>query len=138
MDCAVAPYPQLDDFYFSPLKVFEYMAAGCPIVASRIGQIEAVLEQGRTALLVDPGNPLALADAVESLCCDPTLASRLAQAARHRAFERHGWVHTVATSLAGLEGQAYETRVRVAADLRTRDAVGTPTDRHDAIEECVQ
>ena len=39
MDVAVAPYPPLDDFYFSPLKLFEYMAAGCAIVAAAIGQI---------------------------------------------------------------------------------------------------
>src|SRR5262249_36909852 len=37
MDVAVAPYPPLENFYFSPLKVYEYMAAGLPVVASRIG-----------------------------------------------------------------------------------------------------
>ncbi len=40
MDIATAPYPQLNDFYFSPLKLFEYMSAGRAIVASRIGQID--------------------------------------------------------------------------------------------------
>ena len=35
MDVAVAPYPDLSDFYFSPLKVYEYMAAGLPVVTSR-------------------------------------------------------------------------------------------------------
>jgi len=39
LDVAVAPYPPLEDFYYSPLKIFEYMAAGLPIVASAIGQI---------------------------------------------------------------------------------------------------
>src|SRR5262249_53202779 len=39
MEVAVAPYPKLASFYFSPLKVYEYMAAGLPIVASRIGQL---------------------------------------------------------------------------------------------------
>ncbi len=37
MDVAVAPYPNLPQFYFSPLKVYEYMAGGLPVVASRIG-----------------------------------------------------------------------------------------------------
>lgn len=104
VDCAVAPYPRLDDFYFSPLKVFEYMAAGRPIVASRIGQIESVLEDGETALLVEPGNPAALADAIHALRMDPATATRLASAARGRAFERHGWTHTLATSLDGVLG----------------------------------
>ncbi|MFN7915353.1 MAG: glycosyltransferase family 4 protein [Vicinamibacterales bacterium] len=106
VDCAVAPYPRLDDFYFSPLKVFEYMAAGRPIVASRIGQIESVLEDGETALLVEPGNPAALADAIHALRTDPATATRLATTARGRAFERHGWTHTLATSLDGVMGGA--------------------------------
>ena len=106
VDCAVAPYPRLDDFYFSPLKVFEYMAAGCPIVASRIGQIESVLEDQQTALLVEPGDPHALADAIEALQREPEVATRLAGAARRRAFERHGWVHTASVSLAGFDGGA--------------------------------
>src|SRR5262249_57748941 len=43
MDAAVAPYPDLSRFYFSPLKVYEYMAAGLPVVASRIGQLAQIL-----------------------------------------------------------------------------------------------
>lgn len=104
LDCAVAPYPRLDDFYFSPLKVFEYMAAGRPIVASRIGQIESVLDDGETAVLVEPGNPAALAEAIDRLRQQPAAASRLAHAARQRAFERHGWTHAASTSIAGLDG----------------------------------
>ncbi len=104
VDVAVAPYPRLDGFYFSPLKVFEYMAAGRPIVASRIGQIESVLEDQQTALLVTPGDPGTLADAIETLRRQPALAVRLSRAARDQAFSRHGWEHTVATALAGVEG----------------------------------
>ena len=44
MNVAVAPYPELDGFYFSPLKLFEYLAAGRPIIASAIGQITEILE----------------------------------------------------------------------------------------------
>lgn len=56
MDVAVAPYPPLDHFYFSPLKLFEYMAAGLPIVASRIGQLEELIDDGVTGLLCQPGD----------------------------------------------------------------------------------
>ncbi|MEQ1758402.1 MAG: glycosyltransferase family 4 protein [Vicinamibacterales bacterium] len=105
VDVTVAPYPRLDGFYFSPLKVFEYMAAGRPIVASRIGQIESVLEDQQTALLVTPGDPGRLADAIETLRRQPALAARLSRAARDQALSRHGWEHTVATALSGVEGQ---------------------------------
>jgi glycosyltransferase involved in cell wall biosynthesis len=104
VDVTVAPYPRLDGFYFSPLKVFEYMAAGRPIVASRIGQIESVLSDHQTALLVEPGNPGELASAIDTLRIQPALASRLALAARCQAFTRHGWEHTVSTALTGVEG----------------------------------
>src|SRR6266566_1502674 len=43
MDVAVAPYPAIGNFYYSPLKLFEYMAAGRAVVASRIGQVAQVI-----------------------------------------------------------------------------------------------
>jgi len=91
MDVAVAPYPRLDDFYFSPLKVFEYMAAGCAIVASRIGQIPDILSDGHTALLTVPGDALDLAAKIRRLWSDADLRRRLGAAARQEAFLRHGW-----------------------------------------------
>ena len=48
-------------FFGSPTKVFEYMALARPIVASRLGQIGQVLQDGRTARLVTPGDPVELA-----------------------------------------------------------------------------
>src|SRR5262249_5980169 len=51
MEAAVAPYPNLRDFYFSPLKVYEYMAAGCAVVASRIGQLDGLIEHEVSGLL---------------------------------------------------------------------------------------
>jgi len=80
-DITVAPYPELEDFYFSPLKLFEYLALGKAIVASRIGQIEDLLEADHHALLTPPGDTLALADALERLVTDEPLRRRLGQAA---------------------------------------------------------
>ncbi|MCA9218102.1 MAG: glycosyltransferase family 4 protein, partial [Planctomycetales bacterium] len=54
MDVALAPYRELDHaFYFSPLKVFEYMASGVPVVAPALGQIKDVVQHQRTGLLYE-------------------------------------------------------------------------------------
>ncbi|HMB69258.1 MAG TPA: glycosyltransferase family 4 protein, partial [bacterium] len=76
-DVAVAPYPPSDDFYFSPLKVVEYAALGLPIVASRIGQIAELLENGRSALLTEPGDIDDLAGALRRLRDDGALRAAL-------------------------------------------------------------
>ncbi|MCC6234174.1 MAG: glycosyltransferase family 4 protein [Verrucomicrobiales bacterium] len=91
MDIAAAPYPGLDHFYFSPLKVYEYMAAGLPVVASRIGQLENLVQDGETGCLVAPGEVAALAEALVTLSRDPALRERLGTAARRRVEARHTW-----------------------------------------------
>ncbi|HTD68214.1 MAG TPA: glycosyltransferase family 4 protein [Candidatus Limnocylindria bacterium] len=90
MDAAVAPYPPLTSFYGSPLKLYEYMAAGLPIVASRIGQIEEVIQNGTTGLLVPPGNAAALANALHELQLSYDLRARLGRAARE-IVQQHTW-----------------------------------------------
>jgi len=91
LDVLVAPYPQMDGFYFSPLKIFEYMAAGKPIVASRIGQVAEILEDGKTALLVPPEKPEALASALMRLRNDEKLGDRLGRQARETVQKKHTW-----------------------------------------------
>lgn len=90
MDVATAPYPAAEGHYFSPLKLYEYLAVGRPVVASRIGQTAQVLDGTDAALLVPPGDAGALADALRQLALDPALAARLA---RNAAIEgrRHDW-----------------------------------------------
>ncbi len=91
MDAAVAPYPPGANFYFSPLKVYEYMAAGLPVVASRIGQLENVIEDKVNGLLVPAGDVAALADALEQLRKNFELRIRMGQAARSAVIEKHTW-----------------------------------------------
>jgi glycosyltransferase involved in cell wall biosynthesis len=87
----VAPYPEIDGFYFSPLKIFEYMAAGLPVVASNIGQIPDLVQEGRTGHLVPPGRVRPLAEALVRLSREAGLRVRMARRARRRARTRHGW-----------------------------------------------
>jgi glycosyltransferase involved in cell wall biosynthesis len=91
MDVAVAPYPALPDFYFSPLKVLEAMAAGVPVVASRVGDLERLVTDGRTGRLVTPGDAGALAAALRALAARPDERARLGAAARRTAFAAHTW-----------------------------------------------
>ncbi len=91
MDVAVAPYPPMDGFYFSPLKLFEYMAASRAIVAAGIGQINDVLTDGVNALLYRPGDVAAMTRALKRLSADGSLRRRLGSAARQQALSRHTW-----------------------------------------------
>jgi glycosyltransferase involved in cell wall biosynthesis len=91
MDIATAPYTPHPDFYFSPLKLFEYMAAGVPVVAGRIGQLDELLEHDRNALLVPPGDAAALAAALDRLVRDPALRRRIAAAGREAITEERTW-----------------------------------------------
>jgi glycosyltransferase involved in cell wall biosynthesis len=90
-DAAVAPYPRLGRFYFSPLKVYEYMAAGLPVVASRVGQLVGVIRHGHNGLLCPPGDAAALAGALGELGADPGLRLRLGAAARDAVLREHTW-----------------------------------------------
>ena len=91
MDVAVAPYPHLSDFYFSPLKVFEYMAAGLPVVTARIGQLATVIEDDMNGLLYSPEDSRALGEALLRLRASPPLRQRLGNAARNTALQKHSW-----------------------------------------------
>jgi glycosyltransferase involved in cell wall biosynthesis len=100
MDVATAPYPATADCYFSPLKLVEYMAAGVPVVASRIGQIAEVVEDGVTGTLCAAGDAAELAAALERVMADPAAARRRAAAARGRVVERYTWDAVVGRVLA--------------------------------------
>src|SRR5581483_12007044 len=73
----------ISERYTSPLKLFEYLAVGRPIVASDLPSLREVLTDERTALLVPPGDAAALAAALDRLAHDPSLSAALRQAALH-------------------------------------------------------
>lgn len=81
MDIAVAPYPAIEGFYFSPLKLFEYLAMGKPVVASDIGQIADIIEHRTNGLLCQPGDEQQLANSLRLLIQAPELQAHLAKQA---------------------------------------------------------
>jgi glycosyltransferase involved in cell wall biosynthesis len=89
----VALQPRVVD-YASPLKIFDYMAAGRAIVAPDQPNIREILDHGRTALLFDPDRPGAMWEAIARLLADLTLRQQLGTAARaeleRRDFTWHG------------------------------------------------
>lgn len=99
----VAPYPATvaaADQYFSPLKIYEYLAAGLPVVASAVGQIPGIVRDGATGLLVPPSNPAALASALDDLALDADARASLGAAARADAVAHHSWAGVVTRILA--------------------------------------
>lgn len=115
MDVAVAPYSDASDFYFSPLKVYEYMAAGLPVVASRVGQLDGLIENDVSGILCTPGDTMALCEALDRLRCDPALRMRLGHTGCARVLRDHTWA-SVADTIIDLgrrmpQSQTYQAAV---------------------------
>jgi glycogen(starch) synthase len=89
--------------------LIEAMAAGLPVVATRVGGIPEVVADGETGLLVPPGDAPALAAAVDRLLADPALAKRLGASARSRAAA-WSW-----PELAGRVAAIYDDCLRAAS-----------------------
>jgi glycosyltransferase involved in cell wall biosynthesis len=93
-DVLVSPHVPLAggaEFFGSPTKLFEYMAMGKPIVASRLGQIADVLSHEKTGLLVEPGDARQLSNAIIRLTQSPQFREKLGAAARQSAIANHTW-----------------------------------------------
>jgi glycosyltransferase involved in cell wall biosynthesis len=93
-DILVSPHLPFEDgtaTFFSPTKLFEYMAAGRAIVASRLGQIAEVITDGENGLLHAPGDAAEFQAAVLRLAGDPSLRLRLGGEARRGAEATYTW-----------------------------------------------
>ena len=100
MDVACAPYGHDGAGYFSPLKVYEYLAAGLPVVASAVGQLRTALAHGDLGKLVPPGDVTALAATLTEVRADVAWRESIRTRAREAAVTRHSWRGVVEQSLA--------------------------------------
>jgi glycosyltransferase involved in cell wall biosynthesis len=76
-----------------PTVLLEALAAGCPIVATRVGGVPEIVADQQTGLLVPPGDAQALGRALQRVLADPQLRHRLASTGRQVAAERFGLPH---------------------------------------------
>jgi glycosyltransferase involved in cell wall biosynthesis len=93
-EASVAVYPYRDTLVNRAkcsAKLIAYMAAGLPIVASRVGQNAEYIEHGLSGWLVEPGDIDGLVAALRTLLADPARAQELGRAARKRLWERFDW-----------------------------------------------
>jgi glycosyltransferase involved in cell wall biosynthesis len=116
-EIGVAPFdiaahgPLALGFYWSPLKIFEYMAAGLPVVAPAVDRIPSLVGHEGEGLLYDPSVSTSLADALVRLADDPPLRARLGAAARERAVAQYSWA---------AHCRALEAAMRRACERRSR------------------
>lgn len=94
MDIVLAPYPRLEFFYYSPLKLFEYMAAGKAVIASKVGQISEVVTENDNGILVEPGNFDQMLEKALELIRDEEMRIRLGANARKTIEEKYTWTKT--------------------------------------------
>jgi glycosyltransferase involved in cell wall biosynthesis len=117
-------YPAMDAFVLpsitegTPVALLEAMAHGIPVIASGVGGVPAVVSHDRSALLVPPGDPAALAGAMEALASSPELARTLAGAARQIVEQRYGvsgWIREIVDVYdQSLTRRGRQVRVRLA------------------------
>ena len=99
-----------------PLALLEAMFAGRPIVATSVGEVPTALGEGDAGLLVEPGDPVALAAALDRLLSDPREGERLGQVAARRAAALYDISHMVAHY------------ARIYGDLLPERSASAPTD----------
>lgn len=91
MDVALVSARAGDAFHYSPLKLREYLASGCAVIAPRLGEIPRTVIDGEEVLLYEPGNTGELAGHLQRLHDDAELRSILADAGRDVAMKTSTW-----------------------------------------------
>jgi len=91
MDVLLAPYPDLDFFYYSPVKIYEYMSAGKPVITTRMGQIAEIIENEKDGFLTKPNDINHIFEICSELVKNKALRESIGGAARKEILEKHTW-----------------------------------------------
>ena len=97
MDITVAPYPKMDFWYPSSMKIFEYMSAQKTVIASAVGQIAEVIQDGENGLLFDPDDHEQFLQKILYAIDHSTLRSRIAEQARKTVLDKYTWTRHART-----------------------------------------
>jgi len=114
VDVALAPYPVLENFYYSPLKLFEYMAAAKAVVASNAGQVAQIIRHRVNGLLYEPGDRAGLLKCLCELRNEPALREELGRNAR-KASEDFTWERNAARVIEWVRPKVLRGSLRAAA-----------------------
>jgi glycosyltransferase involved in cell wall biosynthesis len=93
VDIFIAPYPRIEPFYFSPLKIFEAMAMGKAVLASSQGQIRELITDGVDGLLYPPGDKAIFLKKLRLLIANTELRKKLGKGARRKIEQQFTWRH---------------------------------------------
>ncbi len=74
-----------------PIKMFEYMSAGLPVIASNFPLWREIIEGNQCGICVDPMNPAAIAAAIDQLAGNPELAKQMGEKGRRAVYDRYNW-----------------------------------------------
>jgi glycosyltransferase involved in cell wall biosynthesis len=92
-DVALMSYPRADNFYFSPLKLFEYLAMGLTVVATNVGQIGQILTHGENGILIEKPTPENFAQGIQLGIRN---AKKIGFQARKLVMENYSWIDNAA------------------------------------------
>ncbi|MFL6709433.1 MAG: glycosyltransferase family 4 protein [Massilia sp.] len=98
-----------------PVKMFEYMAAGIPVIASNFPLWQSIIEDEQCGLCVDPLDPAAIAKAIDYLVSKPELARQMGANGRRAVVARYNWAAQAARLINFYGALAHAKNIRVAA-----------------------
>lgn len=87
----VTLHPVINYLDALPVKMFEYMAAGVPVIASDFPLWKQIIEDSGCGLCVDPFDPSAIADAIDYLVCHPEMAEQMGRNGQQAVAEKYNW-----------------------------------------------